>query len=142
MATLKFSRQRETIRQYLHGRTDHPTAEMIYSDLKEEDPRLSLGTVYRNLSLLSQLGEIRRIPAIDGPDRYDGDVSPHYHFICRQCHCVSDLRLDDHRLSQVAASCVDGRLDGVILQAYGLCSSCLSAAGAPDGLVSKTEPDV
>ena len=95
MATLKYSRQREAIKRCLTDRMDHPTAEMIYASLHEEDPRLSLGTVYRNLALLTQLGEIRKIPTGDGPDRFDGNISRHFHFICRKCHCVADLMFPD-----------------------------------------------
>ena len=53
---IKRSRQREAIRQCLTGRYDHPTAETVYMSIKDEFPNISLGTVYRNLSLLSDLG--------------------------------------------------------------------------------------
>ena len=59
---IKRSRQREAIRQCLTGRYDHPTAETVYMSIKDEFPNISLGTVYRNLSLLSDLGEIQRKP--------------------------------------------------------------------------------
>ena len=87
----KYSRQRETIRNHLTGRMDHPTAEMIYTALKEEDPKLSLGTVYRNLALLTEQGEIRKIQTANGPDRYDGNRTEHYHFLCRKCCQIFDL---------------------------------------------------
>ena len=58
---LKRSRQREMIKSFLMGRKDHPTADVIYSNLKQQDPNLSLGTVYRNLKLLSDMGEILRL---------------------------------------------------------------------------------
>ena len=51
---IKRSRQREAIRQCLTGRYDHPTAETVYMSIKDEFPNISLGTVYRNLSLLSR----------------------------------------------------------------------------------------
>ena len=60
MSTLKYSRQRESIKNFLAGRKDHPTAETIYSSLRQEQPRISLGTVYRNLSLLTELGRYER----------------------------------------------------------------------------------
>ena len=56
MSTLKYSRQRESIKVCLQGRKDHPTADMVYTDVRKEFPNISLGTVYRNLSLLSELG--------------------------------------------------------------------------------------
>lgn len=58
---IKRSRQREAIRQCLTGRYDHPTAETVYMSIKDEFPNISLGTVYRNLSLLSDLGEVQKI---------------------------------------------------------------------------------
>ena len=70
MSTLKYSRQRESIKVCLQGRKDHPTADMLYTDVRKEFPNISLGTVYRNLSLLSELGEIKRLTTGDGPDRF------------------------------------------------------------------------
>ena len=77
---LKRSRQREMIKSFLMGRKDHPTADVIYSNLKQQDPNLSLGTVYRNLTLLSDMGEILRLRVGDGVDHFDADTSEHYHF--------------------------------------------------------------
>ena len=73
---IKRSRQREAIRQCLTGRYDHPTAETVYMSIKDEFPNISLGTVYRNLSLLSDLGEIQKITVSGGPDRFDGNPAP------------------------------------------------------------------
>ena len=86
---IKYSRQREAIVQYLTGRTDHPSAESVYQALRQTHPNISLGTVYRNLSLLSDLGEIQKITVNEGPDRFDGNPAPHYHFSCRGCGWVS-----------------------------------------------------
>ena len=61
MASLKYSKQREAILDFLKTRKDHPTADLVYSSLKPDFPNLSLGTVYRNLSLLADLGEILRL---------------------------------------------------------------------------------
>lgn len=58
---IKYSRQRESIVNFLASRTDHPTAETIYQNIKKEFPNISLGTVYRNLSLLEEIGEIIKI---------------------------------------------------------------------------------
>ena len=64
MPGLKYSRQRESIINCLKGRKDHPTADMIYASVREEYPKISLGTVYRNLSLLVDQGEILPDPLI------------------------------------------------------------------------------
>ena len=102
---IKRSRQREAIRQCLTGRYDHPTAETVYMSIKDEFPNISLGTVYRNLSLLSDLGEVQKITVSGGPDRFDGNPAPHYHFSCRECGCVMDLDMpSQEQLNQIARS--------------------------------------
>ena len=58
---LKRSKQRESIKKFLISRYDHPTAETVYMNIKEEFPNISLGTVYRNLSLLADIGEIQKL---------------------------------------------------------------------------------
>ena len=78
MASLKYSRQRESIIQYLSATHSHPTADMVYMHVKEEFPNISLGTVYRNLNLLADIGEIIKIPTPDGGDRFDGRTDSHY----------------------------------------------------------------
>ena len=63
MSSLKYSRQRESIKEFLMSRTDHPTADVVYENMKLIYPNISLGTVYRNLSLLADIGEIRKLSA-------------------------------------------------------------------------------
>ena len=84
MKIRKHSRQRDAILKNLSSRLDHPTADMIYRDLREEYPRISLGTVYRNLNLLAELGQIRKIHCEGGTEHYDYDTSDHCHFVCKQ----------------------------------------------------------
>ena len=64
MATLKYSRQRASIKEYLDHTTEHPTADTVYLHVREEFPRISLGTVYRNLNLLADMGEALRLPLL------------------------------------------------------------------------------
>ena len=80
MPGLKYSRQRESIINCLKGRKDHPTADMIYASVREEYPKISLGTVYRNLSLLVDQGEILRFSCGEGQDHYDDVVAMHGEF--------------------------------------------------------------
>ena len=79
MAALKYSRQRESIKEFLRSRTDHPTADTVYENLRQIYPNISLGTVYRNLSLLSDIGEIRKLTNFGSADRYDGRVALTFH---------------------------------------------------------------
>lgn len=126
MATLKYSRQREAIRQYLEHSKEHPTADSVYFHVRNEFPNISLGTVYRNLNLLTDLGSAIKITMPDGSDRFDGCTLPHNHFLCRTCGCVCDLQISS------TISCndlVDDNFDGVIESSstmfFGKCKSCL-----------------
>ena len=80
MAATRYSRQRELIYQSVCASRAHPTAEMVYAALKPEHPGLSLGTVYRNLHLLSDEGKLVRMPF--PVERFDGDLHEHGHFCC------------------------------------------------------------
>ena len=80
--TIKRSRQRDAILAYLRTRTDHPTAEAVYTALRESMPNISLGTVYRNLALLADYGTILRISCDGKVDHFDANTTPHPHFLC------------------------------------------------------------
>ncbi len=123
---IKHSRQRDAIRHNLMNRYDHPTAETVYMDIKEEFPNISLGTVYRNLSLLSDLGEIQKITTNAGPDRFDGNSKPHCHFQCRACGNVLDIHFENQEeLNTCAAKNFPGIIEGNSIQFYGLCPDCI-----------------
>lgn len=123
---IKHSRQRDAIRDNLMNRCDHPTAETVYMDIKEDFPNISLGTVYRNLSLLSELGEIQKISTGAGPDRFDGNVKPHCHFQCRMCYNVLDIPFEyPEELNAHASKKFPGIIEGNTIQFFGLCPDCM-----------------
>ena len=125
---IKYSRQRDAIRQNLMGRHDHPTAETVYLDIKADFPNISLGTVYRNLSLLAELGEIQKIIAVNGPDRFDGNPRPHCHFHCNGCGKVLDIPFESQdKLNEYAAKNFPGIIEGSNVQFYGRCSDCVAS---------------
>jgi len=123
MPVLKYSRQRESIKNYLCSRKDHPTADMIYTNLRKEYPKISLGTVYRNLSLLVELGEIRKINT-DGADRFDGQVIPHSHFICRSCGSVQDVMLKEQGCFGSDVCRDVGDVEECRIEFFGVCKNC------------------
>ena len=96
-----YSRQREAILNVLRSTDTHPTANWIYNKVREVIPNISLGTVYRNLSALSQSGDILSINVGDGFEHFDGDTKPHLHLHCRTCDCITDAWLDDDPLSEI-----------------------------------------
>ena len=88
---MRYSHQRELIEGVIKGRKDHPTADMIYSTVRELEPTISLGTVYRNLKLLADENKIITLETTDKRLHYDGDTSNHSHFICSDCGKIIDL---------------------------------------------------
>ena len=125
MATLKYSRQRESIKEFLNSTYDHPTADTVYLNVKEEFPNISLGTVYRNLNLLADLGEALKISTSIGGDRFDGHTHPHYHFCCTCCGKVLDLDLDQLTyVNEEANKNFDGIIENHSMMFYGTCSDC------------------
>ena len=128
MATLKYSRQRASIKEYLDHTTEHPTADTVYLHVREEFPRISLGTVYRNLNFLVDHGEALRLDMGDGNDHFDGNVMPHNHFFCRKCHHVLDLEMDGiNHIDVIANAGFDGIIEGHTIYFTGLCPDCAQA---------------
>lgn len=126
MATLRYSRQREVIKEFLMTRKDHPTADTVYRNVRQQNPNISLGTVYRNLTLLADIGEIIRLRVGDGVDHFDGDTSPHYHFICTDCGGISDLKMDRmENITETAGDGFDGHIAGHVTYFYGTCRRCM-----------------
>lgn len=125
MSALKYSRQRECIKEILMSRTDHPTADELYSSVRERYPNISLGTIYRNLSLLASLGEIQKLTTGNGADHFDGKVEPHYHFVCKECNCVQDIHMTIlDSVNDRAAKYCDGTVDSHTTFFYGTCNQC------------------
>jgi Fe2+ or Zn2+ uptake regulation protein len=86
--------QRSAVLEALRATTSHPTAEELRVMVQELVPTVSLGTVYRNLHVLVEEGYVRRLPTPQGSHRFDGDLSPHLHVICRKCGRISDVHLE------------------------------------------------
>lgn len=127
MPNLKYSRQRASIKKYLMNTSGHPTANAVYLHVKKEFPNISLGTVYRNLNLLADIGEAVKIPTPDGGDRFDGDTHPHYHVVCTSCGEVKDLMIDEHyihSINQIAGNYFDGTIHSHEILFHGICSKC------------------
>jgi len=121
---LKHSKQRDSIKEFLMGRKDHPTAAVVYDNVRRSFPNISLGTVYRNLTLLADIGEISRIHVGDGVDHFDADTSPHYHFICSECGCVRDLDMPGIDLDEIASRNFDGQIECHTVYFHGRCKDC------------------
>ena len=91
---MNYSKQRALILETVISNPIHPTANQVYEQLHNENPNISLGTVYRNLNLLSEVGELKKIKVPNGSDRFDGRVERHCHIICNRCGKVADADID------------------------------------------------
>ncbi len=128
MVITKRSKQREAILAFLQTRKDHPNAETVYQNVRKDLPNISLGTVYRNLTLLANQGTILKLHMEDGIDHFDADTSPHFHFLCSKCQQVSDISIpfvDNQELDMMANTSFEGEIEGHMTYFYGICPQCL-----------------
>ena len=136
MAEQRFSRQRERIYQAVRDSGAHPTAEMVYQQLKPELPRLSLGTVYRNLHQMAQEGRLTEIQG--AVVRFDGCTEPHTHLCCQGCGGVFDLgEIPYDRTLDERAAGGGARITGHNLVFTGLCPACAGREDARENLSSQ-----
>jgi Fe2+/Zn2+ uptake regulation proteins len=126
MEARKFSRKREAILDALRSTKTHPTAEWIYATLKPLYPDLSLGTVYRNLSLFRSEGQIISVGTVNGQERFDANIAPHPHFICDSCGEVIDIDDSFYQGSIKKPSGFDeGEINWCEVVFHGKCLKCL-----------------
>lgn len=131
MKTVKRSRQRDAILSLLRSVDTHPTADWLYTQLKQTMPELSLGTVYRNLAFLVDAGEIMELTYGSNVHRYDGNAKNHYHFVCERCKNVKDIPISVKHGLEAEVSVVTGfETTGHRLEFFGVCDDCKKAAQA------------
>ena len=124
------TRQRQIVLETVRTRGDHPTADQIYLDVRAVDDRISRGTVYRNLSYLSEGGEVNHI-RVPGADRYDRRTDSHYHLICTECGAVCDAPLDyDAEADALLAEKTGFEVDRHWTVFEGVCPACRKKKGS------------
>ena len=122
----KHFRKRDAILNTLRATTAHPGAEEIFESVRQEIPDISLATVYRNLSLFKEQGLIASLGTVKGVERFDGNTTPHVHFICTGCGSIVDLPQISvpEELNTAVAQDSGGRVDSCQLTFTGLCGEC------------------
>ena len=120
------SRQRDVILDIVRGTDAHPTADWVYERARDELPRIRLGTVYRNLRVLSTESLIREYHSSGQPVRFDGNVEKHDHLRCVRCGSVRDVPgvLDDHAAAD-AGRRLGYRVVGHAVELRGICPDCV-----------------
>ncbi len=117
--------QRKIILEEIENTRAHPAAHEVYEMVRRRLPRISLGTVYRNLEVLSEYGLIRRMDLGDGQYHYDGNTEEHYHVRCTECGRITDLFMDPVcDLEGTIARQTGYEIAGYRLDFFGLCPVC------------------
>jgi Fe2+ or Zn2+ uptake regulation protein len=119
------TQQRLIILEELQKLREHPTAATLYVLVRNRLPKISLGTVYRNLEMLHRLGQIRKLELGGGEARYDGTLQPHDHLRCVQCGKVDDVPGPPLALPEVERNHWGGyKILGHRFEYLGLCPCC------------------
>lgn len=126
MPQRRSTRQRQLVLDVVRALHDHPTADQVYARARQQDPRISRGTVYRNLALLAQDGQLLSVP-IGGVTHYDDNMGPHAHVTCSSCGTVMDVAISRQDLDRACADVMAltgySGLDAQITFT-GLCPAC------------------
>ena len=135
------TQQRRVILEELRNVNTHPSADEVYAMVRKRLPRVSLGTIYRNLEILSTSGEIRRIDSGGNLKRFDGKAGDHYHIRCLRCDRLVDafieLGLD---IDKQLKGATDFLVFGHRLEFVGLCPHCRPQPAEPSRLPNVDKP--
>lgn len=123
---LRNSQQRDVILEELRKVKTHPTAAILYNAVRKRIPNISLGTVYRNLDLLSKKGIIQKLEVNSSKTRFDGDIDKHYHITCVECGRVDDVHElpYDSKKAEMAKIINGYQVSGYHMNFFGICPDC------------------
>ncbi len=125
---IRNSKKRDAVLEVLKNTKLHPSAEWIWSQLRMQFPDLSLATVYRNLAYFKERGEVISVGIVNGQERFDYNVHPHTHFVCRHCHKIIDIGsiTFDNKYNDLLSSEYAVIPEFYELTFYGICQNCLN----------------
>lgn len=122
---LRMTQQRRIILEELRKENSHPTADVLYEMVRKRLPHISLGTVYRNLEVLTALGQIQTLELGGSQKRYDGVPEKHYHIRCIHCDRVDDAPIAPlNSLEDKLYGATVYTIMGHRLEFMGLCPEC------------------
>ncbi len=125
LPNMRLTTQRQIILEELGKVTSHPTANEVYDMVRRRLPRIGLGTVYRNLELMADVGVILKLEVGGTQKRFDATVEPHYHIRCSSCGKVNDIAIAvQEQINQVAEKASNYKILGHHIEFTGVCSSC------------------
>ena len=119
------SKQRTVILEELCKLTSHPTAIQLYDIVRKRMPKISLGTVYRNLELMVQNGQVMKLEMGGGESRYDGNSKGHHHVKCQKCGKVNDVHdIPWVKIGEQIQVESGYKINGYKMQFLGICPDC------------------
>ena len=122
---LRMTRQRRVILEELRKVNTHPSADEIYEIVRKRLPRISLGTVYRNLEILSEYGDIQKLEPGCSLKRFDGNPTEHCHIRCVYCDRIADAPMaSDLEINLARVDSTDFDIIGHRLEFLGVCPTC------------------
>ncbi len=125
---LKLTPQRLAVLQYLEGNTDHPSAEMIYNEVKKKYPMMSFATVYKTIEALKKNGHLLELTIDSERRRYDPETGQHHHLICIRCKRISDIH-KSFSIDVPAETQESFDIIGNHIEFYGICPKCKQKGG-------------
>jgi len=124
---LKLTHQRLEIFNVVVSMEDHPSAEQVYEAVKSKMPTISFDTVYRTLALFERYGVLARVQYLDDRTRYDSNMAPHYHLVCKTCKRIHDFYWPDlDELQRPDDTKGWGTIENEYLELSGICQECLA----------------
>ena len=124
MKKTRNSETRNRIYEYLCITKAHPSAYMIFQDLKPQIPSLSMGTVYNNIKHFEERGMIINVANANGHERYDANTSDHIHLVCDCCGAVIDIFDSDIEVMKSACSAGKAKINSIQIVLHGVCETC------------------
>mgnify|MGYP002539733036 CR=1 FL=1 len=122
---MKYSKQREAVLNTVLWSNEHPNAEMVYEKVRKEIPNISLGTVYRNLNKLAELGTIKKIYMPTQSDRFDKTLEHHDHMYCEKCHQLFDISMSNlNEINQIVEDNTGFQILSHDIVFQGICRNC------------------
>ena len=123
------SRIRAGILEYLQSTDSHPSAEQVHDVMRKSHPNVSFGTVYRNLNILVDQGEVARLESSRDKDRFDANMPTHAHFLCRICGNLYDLPPLEADPAKELQNRTGHKIEVQNLEFTGICVQCDAQEG-------------
>lgn len=137
---LRMTHQRRLILEEIERDASHPTADRVYRAVRRRLPRISLGTVYRNLETLAEAGAIRKIETAGTQKRFDGNPAEHYHIRCVKCGRVDDVSGVAAPPDLLKMNAAGYKVVGYRFELTGLCPSCRRKTKSPSRAARSRAP--